>query len=1348
MLGIEVDSRKVKTAEKDLAGLATQSAKTEKAVNKLGDESSTATSKMAAGFKSASGSLSDFKKAILALGIGYLVADIFKANVTLERMTNSLKAATGSSGGAASGLKFVRLEADRLGLNLASAGDGFAQLAASSIGTSISMSQVEDIFSAVAEASTVLGLSADDTHGAIRALSQVMSKGKVQAEELRGQLGERIPGAFQIAARAMGKTSAELNKMLELGQLMSDDLLPKFAIEMRKTFSAALPDAINSANASLNRFKTAMFNLKIEIGNAGFMGQAVDALKTFTDALTKEETIAAITRLTEAIVLGFESGFKSVKNFGNALLLLDAYSKDQISLFDFITANPQDAENILKTISKIDTNLFEMQRKLKELNKNPLANQNQIKQQLQEIEDYTTKIKNISSEIVSNEKTSVITSVINKQSETVKKLTESLKFENSQIGLNSAQQRINLELRKANVSATSIEGQAIASLVTQIETKTAALKASEDEDERIRKAAADAREAFDKAAEDETTRRFNLFKTQMKEKADALAELDEMLSKPSVESSASLSFGDSYTDGISQAVTAMDRLNSTYEKERELLTENAAIKAAILEQTLAGSDEQEKRLLALTSKENAENEIVFKNQLSGYRELFATTSNLFDEQSKERKKLHQIEQAFAAIEIALNLKKALSAAVTAIATQGSGDPYTAFARVAAMIGLMGSVLAMAGGSLGSGSSSSSSSSAASVGTVSGDSTASSESVTKGYELLQDIHATEYKELRGIHDEMKDLNDNITGLVSNIVRNFGSFDDTMGVWTGEEQNSLAANFEKNYTTGMGIGGFEQTLLPIEKMFSQLTMKAVSWAISGILGGDSKTTMTGSGISLGSTNVGDILNGMSADVQAYADFKTKIDGGWFGSDKTKYNVTYQSVDESITRLFTSLYSNIGKTALEVNESLGASLANEINAYTFDIGKIDLKGKTGDEITEIISTKISEISDTMFESIFGEIVGQYQQINEGVFETAIRLVAEKEVIVAALERSSISITGDVIAITQSISTLAGGIEEFQDIFETYTDAFYTDAEKQAYLQESLSGVFTDLNLILPTTRDGYRAIVESLNMSNESDQERYVTLLQLSEAADEYYTALEDGFDSLVSNIETYVSELTSLSNSVKTALSALFGTTLNVDAARASSKNVLSQAIDAFRTTGTVDNVSEIQTALGVVSSLSADSFSSFEDYQREFFKSVGLISTLGTLTDNQLSIEERMLEAIEEQTDTEETQHTEAMARLDAIRAAVLGETVSVPGFASGGRHAGGWRMVGENGPELEYTGPSQIVENSTSASLLDNRELIEEVKRLRQDLASSQFAIAKNGKDMVKIIYRWDVNGLPEERAV
>ncbi len=59
----------------------------------------------------------------------------------------------------------------------------------------------------------------------------------------------------------------------------------------------------------------------------------------------------------------------------------------------------------------------------------------------------------------------------------------------------------------------------------------------------------------------------------------------------------------------------------------------------------------------------------------------------------------------------------------------------------------------------------------------------------------------------------------------------------------------------------------------------------------------------------------------------------------------------------------------------------------------------------------------------------------------------------------------------------------------------------------------------------------------------------------------------------------------------------------------------------------------------------------------------------------------------------------------------------IPGFATGGQHDGGWRIVGENGPELEYTGPSRIFSNPQSQSLLDNGDLVAEIKELRAVIA-------------------------------
>ena len=199
-------------------------------------------------------------------GLGIAAATLGSLNTTAN--ISSLDTAITFAGGAegAANLAYVEQTAARLNTPLMAAKEGFKVLTGSMIGTNITALQQRDIFDSVAVASRVMGLSADNTTGAILALGQMASKGKVQAEELRGQLGERIPGAFGIAARAMGVTTTELDKMMEQGKLVAEDFLPKFAAEMQRTFGPGLEAAMNTPRAQFDKFGNSILNLKELVG--------------------------------------------------------------------------------------------------------------------------------------------------------------------------------------------------------------------------------------------------------------------------------------------------------------------------------------------------------------------------------------------------------------------------------------------------------------------------------------------------------------------------------------------------------------------------------------------------------------------------------------------------------------------------------------------------------------------------------------------------------------------------------------------------------------------------------------------------------------------------------------------------------------------------------------------------------------------------------------------------------------------------------------------------------------------------------------------------------------------------
>jgi tape measure domain-containing protein len=145
------------------------------------------------------------------------------------------------------------------------------------------------VFEALSKASAVMGLSASQTEGALLALQQMVSKGTVSSEELRGQLGERLPGSFQIAARAMGVTTAELGKMLEQGQVLSEDFLPKFSKQLELELGGAAEKAADRLDAATNRLANAWEKLKTQVGDSGVsqgMAKAAQALTNDMDSIS------------------------------------------------------------------------------------------------------------------------------------------------------------------------------------------------------------------------------------------------------------------------------------------------------------------------------------------------------------------------------------------------------------------------------------------------------------------------------------------------------------------------------------------------------------------------------------------------------------------------------------------------------------------------------------------------------------------------------------------------------------------------------------------------------------------------------------------------------------------------------------------------------------------------------------------------------------------------------------------------------------------------------------------------------------------------------------------------------
>jgi tape measure domain-containing protein len=196
-------------------------------------------------------------------------SEIVQTGMKLQQLSLSFKAITGSTQSAADEMGFVKGMANSMGQSFITVADAYKGISAAAKGTTLEGKATRDVFQSVMEASTVLGLTAEQTGRSLYALSQMISKGKVSSEELRQQLGENLPGAFNIAADAMGMTAQEFDKMLGEGKIMTEDFLPKFSRAMHEAYGKGVVDSAKSAQAATNRLSNAFVELQDSVWKKG-----------------------------------------------------------------------------------------------------------------------------------------------------------------------------------------------------------------------------------------------------------------------------------------------------------------------------------------------------------------------------------------------------------------------------------------------------------------------------------------------------------------------------------------------------------------------------------------------------------------------------------------------------------------------------------------------------------------------------------------------------------------------------------------------------------------------------------------------------------------------------------------------------------------------------------------------------------------------------------------------------------------------------------------------------------------------------------------------------------------------
>ncbi len=197
-------------------------------------------------------------------GVGFGISSIVNTYRNLDLMRRSIEGLTQST----QDWEYIQKEAFRTATDIEVVAKGYRNFYSAATMAGMDKNSVQTMYSNILESGRAVGATQQQIQGALLALEQMFSKGKVSMEELRRQLGNALPGAFEVAAKAMGVTTEKFNELIKKG-VQAKDLVPKFTEEYRKTFEKSFPEAMKSLDAAMVNLGNSWKILQYDLMNSG-----------------------------------------------------------------------------------------------------------------------------------------------------------------------------------------------------------------------------------------------------------------------------------------------------------------------------------------------------------------------------------------------------------------------------------------------------------------------------------------------------------------------------------------------------------------------------------------------------------------------------------------------------------------------------------------------------------------------------------------------------------------------------------------------------------------------------------------------------------------------------------------------------------------------------------------------------------------------------------------------------------------------------------------------------------------------------------------------------------------------
>jgi hypothetical protein len=597
---------------------------------------------------------------------------------------------------------------------------------------------------------------------------------------------------------------------------------------------------------------------------------------------------------------------------------------------------------------------------------------------------------------------------------------------------------------------------------------------------------------------------------------EALKKIDDYL-----DPSKAKSFGEALTDAFEGAGNALAKLGNVFDTVAKKQAEQNKMVEALRNTKGISQEDRIKRETDLAQRQS-------ELQIDAYASMAGAAKGFFEEGSKGYKTLEAAETAFRAYQLASDLVKGASAAAVAIANQAQGEPYTAWARMAAMAAAMAALgFAVSGGfNKSSGAQATAqtrqggaatgrivtpdqadrSSSTYRGGTVFGDDQARSESIANSIDILADASKIELTYSRNQLAALEAIRDSLSGLGNLIVRSVGG-GLTTGKNFGIQTGTLSVNQGDPLAKAIGLGGLDKFIGDTSVLFG-----AVGKALHG-LWGKVKQEIVDSGLSI-LGNVSDVV------VQQYVDFAT-TKSSFFGLvKKTTTGTETGPVEQQIADQFGLIFQSIGDTLTATAGVLGRdgeAFSAALQSFVIDLPRLSLKDLKGEELQEAIAAAIGGEADRLAATVLPGLV-EFQQIGEGYYETLIRVASGIDVANYQLELLGITAVA------------------YTDVIRRQGDVGAEIVRQSIVAAETAGGALSSVG-----------TIVNTLSGSAEELAETYTALVDVRDAlklvglSGEALTVQlirgAGGLDNLGSALDTYFSEFFSEQEQLAARTSAL-------------------------------------------------------------------------------------------------------------------------------------------------------------------------------------------------------------------